>query len=409
VIAKTKPRKPAKADKPRGASKPETLPASLKDIGHAVRENFERKAAALYERWKKGDVDLQSAEVELLKKVPTETLSRHELERAMALFDIHARQTKAKPSTAIATQVCICNPKVRADQIAINPYCRAPHASTAIVVRPAAVVTVEATGSERKFAAAYEKAWNEFGRCFLTLGTVVLEARDAGISVERLTAITGLNASRTAAYQAARATELWRVFQPFAQPAKVVLDCESVYRDFPADLKASPSEARKIVKLIEREIEPDKRGNHRPTREQLRPIIAKTVGLRGLGPEKVKPQRRPEHLQELSAEVPSRTSTAETPSGALDPGMFARGPQPIAAGRASIFTEHLFPHCDSIEQACCVLRSWILALTRQFQAEALPDLDEELYRQCQVLRDIYRPAIQQAATEAAKKTARRAR
>jgi len=38
----------------------------------------------------------------------------------------------------------------------------------------------------------------------------------------------------------------------------------------------------------------------------------------------------------------------------------------------------------------------------------LAAMNEEMYRQCQVLRDIYRPAIQEAATAAASKS-RRAR
>ena len=134
MITKTKPRKPAKADKPRGASKPETLPASFKDIGHAVRENFERKAAALYERWKKGDVDLQSSEVDLLKKVPTETLSRHELERAMGLFERYGRKEKPKgPSPKIPAAI---TEKIH------HTFCPrgvAEKAGTAIAVRPAAV------------------------------------------------------------------------------------------------------------------------------------------------------------------------------------------------------------------------------------------------------------------------------
>ncbi len=222
------------------------------------------------------------------------------------------------------------------------------------------------------------------------------------MSVDDLIAVTGLTAARSTAYAAAKATRLWRIFEPFAAPAGIVLDCESQFRDFPAELDLTPPEARKIVKLIERDIEPDKRGQHRPTREQLKPIIAATVGLRGIGPEKRKAHQAESRLQEATAETPMRTATADPPMEAPEAGMFARGPAPIAAGRASIFAQPLFPHCDTIDQACCVLRSWILGLTRQFPAEDLSDLDEELYKQCQVLRDIYQPAIQEAATVATK-------
>jgi hypothetical protein len=312
VLTKTKPkRKTAPAAEIRGASKPETLPASFKDIAHAVRENFERKAAALYERWKKGDVDLQSSDVELLKKVPTQTISRHELERAMALFDLHGRKSKGKPSTAIAVR---------------------PAALPAVVVERAHSLTA----GERALIANFEKAWLSFGRNFLALGETVIRAEEAGLSVDALIAATGLSAARSTAYAAAKATRLWKVFEPFASPARIVLDCESQFRDFPADLELSTPEARKIVKLIERDTEPDKRGQHRPTREQLKPIIAATVGLRGFGPEKRKPQPRDNQaesrLQEPTAEMPSRTSTAEPPMEAPEtsPGMFGRGVEQAA-------------------------------------------------------------------------------
>ena len=80
------------------------------------------------------------------------------------------------------------------------------------------------------------------------------------------------------------------------------------------------------MKLIERDTEPDKRGQHRPTREQLKPIIAATVGLRGIGPEKKRKgelgETKPHHAETEAAD-------RETIPG---PGMFARGPQPIAVG-----------------------------------------------------------------------------
>ena len=199
-------------------------------------------------------------------------------------------------------------------------------------------MTVEATASPaklRKHASEFEKAWVNFGRNFLALGEKVIAAADDGVSVDDLIGETGLTAARSTAYAAAKATRLWRVFEPFASPARIVLDCESQFRDFPADLELDSREARKIVKLIERDIEPDKRGQHRPTREQLKPIIAATVGLRGFGPEKRKPQAAAEsRLPEATAEPPMRTSTAEPPrpgvpdAPALDtsPGMFGRGP-----------------------------------------------------------------------------------
>ena len=232
------------------------------------------------------------------------------------------------------------------------------------------------------------------------------------MSVDDLIAVTGLTAARGTAYAARKATKLWRVFQPFAESAGIVLDCESQFRDFPADLDLTPPEARKIVKLIEKEIEPDKREQRRPTREQLKPIIAATVGLRGIGPEKRKAQPATEsHDQE-----PDEPKQAAAESHG--PGMFGRPMQvhgdPSAwrealQSPAEPFDKPLFPHCDTIDQACCVLRSWIGSLTRQFPADDLSDLDEELYRQCNILRDIYRPAIQEAATAAAKKSGRRAR
>ena len=283
---------------------------------------------------------------------------------------------------------------------------------TAIAVRPKAVTVVEsapagpvAPAARRKHANSFERAWLNCGRSFLALGETVIAAQGEGLSVNDLIADTGLTAARSTAYAAAKATRLWRVFEPLAKPASIVLDCENQFRDFPADLDLQSGEARKIVRLIEKDIEPDKRGQRRPTREQLKPIIAATVGLRGIGPEKRKPQPAAEsHDQETPAEPPMETA-----------GMFSRGVQPIATGHLKVNGDPtqwrealtppderpLFPHCDTIDQACCVLRSWVLALIRQFPADDLSDLDEELYKQCGILRDIYRPAIQEAATAAA--------
>ena len=67
-----------------------------------------------------------------------------------------------------------------------------------------------------------------------------------------------------------------------------------------------------------------------------------------------------------------------------------------------------FPRVETINQACTYLRSWVLAMTRRFAPEELAVLDEELYGQCSVLRQIYQPAIQ-AAAEAKKHAARRAK
>ena len=69
------------------------------------------------------------------------------------------------------------------------------------------------------------------------LGETVVSAQDDGVSVDDLIADTGLTAARSTAYGAAKATRLWRVFAPFAEPARIVLDCESQFRDFPADLE----------------------------------------------------------------------------------------------------------------------------------------------------------------------------
>ena len=152
------------------------------------------------------------------------------------------------------------------------------------------------------------------------------------MSVDDLIAVTGLTAARSTAYAARKATKLWRIFQPFAEPAGIVLDCESQFRDFPAELDLTPPEARKIVKLIEKEVEADKRGQHRPTREQLKPIIAATVGLRGIGPEKRKAahNQAESRLQEPTAKVPSEAPEAR-------PGMFGRGPESIATGRLQMY------------------------------------------------------------------------
>jgi hypothetical protein len=377
---KTKPPEPA-------------IPESFKSIGAQMRKALTAKAAALCDRYERGEIKLDPLDANALMRVRGGSPHPDHVRRALAIVqdERHTRLSGPKPATAIA-------------------------------VRPAAVVTVEATGSERrKLTADFEKAWLALGRNFLVLGETVLRAEEGGMSVDDLIAVTGLTAARSTAYAARKATKLWRIFQPFAEPAGIVLDCESQFRDFPAELDLDPREARKIVKLIERDTEPDKRGQHRPTREQLKPIIAATVGLRGIGPEKRKPthNQAESRLQEPSAEMPMRTSTADMPMEAPDtrPGMFGRGVEQAAwedsgetqeARLGAAFRGPLFPHCDTIDQACCVLRSWILGLTRQFPAEDLSDLDEEMYRQCQVLRDIYRPAIQEAATAAASKS-RRAR
>ena len=189
--------------------------------------------------------------------------------------------------------------------------------TTAIAVRPAAVVTIEASASERReLTADFEKAWMAFGRNFLVLGETVLHAEEAGMSVDDLIAVTGLTAARSTAYAARKATKLWRIFQPFAEPAGILLDCESQFRDFPADLDLTPPEARKIVKLIEKEVEPDKRGQHRPTREQLKPIIAATVGLR---------RHRPRERESPSAKAQPSGGTGSTDDGRrARPGRTAR-------------------------------------------------------------------------------------
>ena len=241
-----------------------------------------------------------------------------------------ARKLLQEKRDLIGKTAAVRQPIGDASPLSFDPKARKP--TTAIAVRSTALVTVEAAASPaklRKHASDFEKAWVILGRNFLALGETIIAAQKDGVSVDDLIAETGLTAARSTAYAAAKATRLWRVFEPFASPARVVLDCESQFRDFPADLQLEGREARKIVNLIERNIEPNKRGQRRPTREQLKPILAGTIGPRGIGPEKRPPaghktnqaESRPSDLpgqaklfaQEPSADPPRRTATADPP------------------------------------------------------------------------------------------------
>ena len=111
----------------------------------------------------------------LIGKLLVETRADRERELYRLTTDGHARLPQF---LRLQTPMPVTGyrPIVRGNQIPA----KAQKPATAIAVRPAAVVTVEATASERrKITADFEKAWLAFGRNFLVLGETVLRARKA--------------------------------------------------------------------------------------------------------------------------------------------------------------------------------------------------------------------------------------
>ena len=349
MITKTKPRKPAKADKPRGASKPETLPASFKDIGHAVRENFERKAAALYERWKKGDVDLQSSEVDLLKKVPTETLSRHELERAMGLFERYGRKEKPKgPSPKI--------PAAIAEEIhhTFCPRGVAEKAGTAIAVRPAAVtveVVDDLSADERKALARCESEFERSGRKalegFVAMGRALREIRDSRLYRRTHSTFEAYLADRcglrkTSGYELIDGATAYELAQPIA--AKLNMRFTAAAQLRPLAKVESKTEMQDVLRRAAKKIEPDRHGDKVPTMAGLEEAVRDSTATVDYTPEQLRKdaqQRRWEETDRQRQAKAAESLGAHLEQDEPSPGMFARGPESIATGRLQVHEEAL--------------------------------------------------------------------
>ena len=106
----------------------------------------------------------------------------------------------------------------------------------------------------------------------------------------------------TFVYDCMKAARIFRLTAPIAEPLKIVLNRESHYRDFPADVEAR--EAKKIIARLEQDVEPGDDGMRRPTAKQVKAAVSAVCGPNGIGPEKKKPAAtRPDVPESIEEEI----------------------------------------------------------------------------------------------------------
>jgi hypothetical protein len=107
-------------------------------------------------------------------------------------------------------------------------------------------------------------------------------------------------------YDCMKAARIFRLTAPIAEPLKIVLNRESHYRDFPADVEQR--EAKKIIARLEQDVEPGEDGVRRPTAKQVKAAVNAVCGPNGIGPEKKKTAAaRPDVPDSIEPEIVDRT------------------------------------------------------------------------------------------------------
>ncbi len=314
------------------------IPASFKDIGHAVRESFERKAAALYERWQKGDVDLESSDAAILRKIPRETLSRHELERAMALFDLHGRKQtpkREKPPkipTAIAEEI----------HRTVCPRGIAEKGTTAIALRSQPTAVIEAvpvddlTAEERKVLARCESEFERSGRKalegFVAMGRALREIRDSRLYRRThstfeayLTDRCGLR--KTSGYELIDGATAYELAQPIA--AKLNMRFTAAAQLRPLVKVESKTEMQDVLRRAAKKIEPDRHGDKVPTMVGLEEAVRDSTATVDYTPEQLRKDAQQRRWEEMDRKrqakaVESMGAHHDESEPEPDPGMFAR-------------------------------------------------------------------------------------
>jgi hypothetical protein len=118
----------------------------------------------------------------------------------------------------------------------------------------------------------------------------------------------------TFVYDCIKAARIFRLTAPLAEPLKIVLNRESHYRDFPADVEAR--EAKKIIARLEHDVQPGEDGMRRPTAKQVKAAVSAVCGANGIGAEKKKPAAaRPDVPESIEDEI----AAVEKPYGPAEP------------------------------------------------------------------------------------------